>query len=137
LELTAAYTQRRTIGDYCAGQGTCTDLLTSDGVRNRELEPGLTTVLTSAWEVSTFGSGDSFTKCYSVDAYFNSSNEYVETQTLVWQSANGSTTVATLFDQELAGGIFSKPGERLICQIDNSAALGTATLTVQALQYAH
>ena len=137
LELTTAFTQRRTLNDYCSGTGVCVDLLTSDDTRNRNPEPGLTTVLTSAYEVSTYASGSSVTVCYSSSFYFDSTNGFNETLTEVWRATNGATTVATLYDDELAGGIFSKPGERLICRIDNSAALGTATLTGNALQYPH
>lgn len=96
--------------------------------------------LLSAYTVSTYGSGNSFLTCYSVKREFNSvSGALTETAVQMFTQANGATTVGKSFDASIFGpyGLLSKKGDGILCQIDNSAALASTTLTTYGLVVRH
>lgn len=130
LEMGHLITNRHQLSDYMSDPAN-TVLMTDwgPGPMNRA-------VLLSAYTLSTYGSGDSNFKCYSIKRVFNPvDGSMTETATGIFTAANGATTVATSFDASKLGpyGIQARKGESILCQIDNSAELGTATLTTYGL----
>ncbi len=96
---------------------------------NFDLYENSQTIWLWGYALNTFGSGTSNLNVYSVDVRNSGSgNAHSETVSLVWSEVGGATTVAKTYDdQVIFGGVRSRPNEKMVIRLDNSAAMATVT----------
>ncbi len=100
--------------------------------------------INSVSTLSTYGSGTSTLKVWSVDVT-NGLTGPAETVTTMWSEAAGATTVLKTFggcDTAATGcspawgtELFGLPGQKLLISLENSAAMATTTLSTSGKQY--
>jgi hypothetical protein len=79
---------------------------------------------------STYGSGTSAISVYSVDAQLANGAEVVTT---LYSEAGGATTAAN--EQEWRNGFIGKRGEKMLIELNNSAAMSAVAFYVNALEF--
>lgn len=120
FDVKLALTTKRDINQYIAADGR----LTTDAYA------GTLPVLFYWNMTSTYGSGASAINVYSVDADVANG---AETVTTLYSEAGGATTAAN--EQEFRNGFIGKRGEKMLIELNNSAAMSAAAFYVNALEF--
>ena len=78
---------------------------------------------------STYASGTSNLVIYSIDVgKLDSGNSYTETATTLYSEPGGATATNKIFDDQAGfSGIRSRPNEKMLIRLDNSAAMSSVT----------
>jgi hypothetical protein len=83
---------------------------------------------------STFASGTSTIKVYSVRSTIGRAGKGAETVTTLWSIAGGATTAEKLLDYSETP-LYGKAGEKLLVRLENSAAMATISLHAYGALY--
>ena len=96
----------------------------------------------SAWQgavsliraTSTYASGTSTIKVYSVKTETGRAGKGTETATTLWSIAGGATTAEKLLDYSETP-LYSRRGEKLLVRLENSAAMASISLNAYGALY--